>query len=173
MTAGAQGPQTARLRRTAIGERLAGFIYGTIIVLSVLVAGSRTFPDDACHIAALVAVTSAVFWLAHVYAHGLAHSVIHDEHLSLAELRRIARREGSIVEAAVPPLAALLLGSLGVFSAKTAVWVAFGLGLVVLAAQGVVFARVERLSWPSTLLLVAANLGLGVLLVGLKVFVAH
>jgi hypothetical protein len=173
MTAGAQGPQTARLRRTAIGERLAGFIYGTIIVLSVLVAGSRAFPDDAGHIAALVAVTSAVFWLAHVYAHGLAHSVIHDEHLSLAELRRIARREGSIVEAAVPPLAALLLGSLGVFSAKTAVWVAFGLGLVVLAAQGVVFARVERLSWPSTLLLVAANLGLGVLLVGLKVFVAH
>jgi hypothetical protein len=173
MTAGAQGPQTARLRRTAIGERLAGFIYGTIIVLSVLVAGSRAFPDDAGHIAALVAVTSAVFWLAHVYAHGLAHSVIHDEHLSLAELRRIARREGSIVEAAVPPLAALLLGSLGVFSTKTAVWVAFGLGLVVLAAQGVVFARVERLSWPSTLLLVAANLGLGVLLVGLKVFVAH
>jgi hypothetical protein len=173
MTGEAQRPRTALLRRTAIGERLAGLIYGTIIVLSVLVAGSRAFPDDAAHIAALVAVTSVVFWLAHVYAHGLAHSVVHDEHLSLAELTHIARREGSIVGAAVPPLAALLLGAFGVVSTKTAVWVAVGLGLAVLAVQGVVFARVERLSWPAALLVVAANLGLGVLLVGLKVFVAH
>ena len=173
MTGEAQVPEPARLRRTAIGERLAGFTYGTIIVLSVLVAGSRAFPHDAGHIAALVAVTSVVFWLAHVYAHGLAHSVVHDEHLSLAALTSIARREGSIIEASVPPLAALLLGAFGVVSTKTAVWIAFGLGLAVLALQGVVFARVERLSWPAAVLLVAANLGLGVVLVGLKVFVAH
>ena len=46
----------------------------------------------------------------------------------------------------MPPLAALLLGAFGVVSTKTAVWLAFGLGLAVLALQGVVFARVERLS---------------------------
>jgi hypothetical protein len=169
----AQRPRPARIRRTRIGERLAGFTYGTIVVLSVLVAGSRAFPDDAAHIAAMVVVTSLVFWLAHVYAHGLAHSVVHDEHLSLAELTHIARRESSIVGAAVPPLAALLLGVLGALSTKTAVWVAFGLGLAVLALQGVVFARVERLRWPAALLVVAANVGLGVALVGLKVFVTH
>jgi hypothetical protein len=169
----AQRPRTARPRRGLIGERLAGFIYGTIVVLAVLVAGLRAFPDDAGRIAGLVIVTSVVFWVAHVYAHALAHSVIHDEHLSLAELARIARREGSIVGAAVPPLAALLLGAFGAFSTKTAVWVAFGLGLAVLALQGVVFARVERLSWPGGLLVVAANIGLGLVLVALKVFVAH
>ena len=162
-----------RLSRTTIGERLAGFTYGTIIVLSVLVAGSRAFPDDAGRIAAVVVVTSVVFWLSHVYAHGLAHSVAHDEHLSLAELRRIARREGSIVEAAVPPLAALLLGAFGAVATKTAVWIAFGLGLGVLAVQGVVFARVERLGWPATLLVVAANIGLGAVLIALKVLVTH
>lgn len=162
-----------RLHRTAIGERLAGFIYGTIIVLSVLVAGSKAFPDDAARIAAVVVVTSVVFWLAHVYAHGLAHSVAHDEHLSLAELRRIAQREGSIVEAAVPPLAALLLGAFGATSTTTAVWIAFGLGLGVLAAAGIVFARVERLGWIGMLAVVAANLGLGIALVALKLIVAH
>lgn len=162
-----------RLRRRAVGERLAGFVYGTIVVLAVLVAGARAFPDDAGHIAAMILVSSVVLWLAHVYAHGLAHSVAHDERVSLAELRLIARREGSVVEAAVPPFAALLLGSFGVVSTNTAVWLAFGAGLVVLAAQGVVFARVERLPWPAMLLVVAANVGLGLVLAALKVFLTH
>lgn len=166
-------PPEPRFSRSAIGARLGGFIYGTIIALAVLVAGARAYPDDAGRIAAVVAVSSAVFWLAHVYAHGLAHTVSRNEHLSLAQLRSIARREGSIVEAAVPPLAALLLGAFGVVSTKTAVWIAFGLGLGVLAVQGIVFARVERLGWPATLLVVAANLGLGVVLVGLKVLLGH
>lgn len=164
---------TTRVGRSAIGERLAGFIYGTIIVLSVLVAGVRAFPSDAGRIAATVVVTSFVFWLAHVYSHGLSHSVALDEHLSLAELGHIARREASIVEAAVPPVAALLLGAFGVVSTSAAVWLAFGLGLAVLAAQGVIFARVERLRWPGTLLVVGANLALGAVLVALKVLVTH
>jgi hypothetical protein len=168
-----EAQRSARRRRGPIGERLAGFIYGTIVVLAVLVAGVRAYPDDAGRIAGLVLVTSVVFWVAHVYAHALAHSVIHDQHLSRGELLRIARREGSIVGAAVPPLAALLLGASGAVSTKAAVWVAFALGLAVLALQGVVFARIERLSWAATILLVALNLGLGLLLVGLKVFVAH
>ena len=69
----------------------------------------------------------------------------------------------------MPPLAALLLGAFGVVSTKTAVWIAFVLGLAVLAVQGVVFARVERLRWPAALLVVGANVGLGTALVGLKV----
>jgi antirestriction protein ArdC len=163
----------ARLRRRATGERLSGFIYGTIVVLAVIVGGDRAYPDDAARIAAMVVVTSIVLWLAHVYAHSIQHSVAHDEHLSVAALRRIARREAAIVEAAVPPLAALVLGTLGVISTKAAVWAAFGLGLAVLAAQGVVFARVERLGWLGTVGVVACNLALGAALVGLKLVLSH
>jgi hypothetical protein len=159
--------------RSAIGERLGGFIYGTLIALAVVVAGARAYPHDAGRIAALVVVTSVVFWVAHVYAHALAHSVAHDEHLSLAELRYVARREASILEAAVPPLAALLLGAFGVFSTRTAVWVAFGLGLVVLAVEGLTYARVERLGWLGTLVVLGANVGLGLALVAVKVFLTH
>ena len=126
----------SRLGRAAMGERLGGFIYGTIVVLAVLVAGAKAYPHAAGRIAALVAITSVVFWLAHVYAHSLGQSVATDEHLSMAELRHIARREGSIVEAAVPPLGALMLGAFGLVSTRAAVWLAFGLGLAVLAVAG-------------------------------------
>jgi hypothetical protein len=159
--------------RRQTGERLGGFIYGTILVLAVIVAGAKAFEHEAGHIAGLVAVTVVVFWLAHVYADALAHAVAYDEHLSLADLRRIAHREASMVEAAVPSLVALLLGAFGILSTKLSVWVAFGLGLVVLCAQGITFARVERMGRLGTVAVVAANLGLGVALVGLKLLVSH
>jgi hypothetical protein len=156
-----------------MGERLGGFIYGTIVALAVVVAGARAYPHDAGHIAALVACSAVALWIAHVYAHALGYSVAHDQHLSLRELRYIARREASIVEAALPPVAALLLGSVGVVSTRAAVWAAFGLGLAVLAAQGITFARAERLGWLGTLAVVAANLGFGVGLVGVKLLLTH
>lgn len=163
----------ARFRRRATGERLSGFIYGTIVALAVIVGGDRAYPDDAGRIAAMVAVTSIVLWLAHVYAHAVEHSVAHDEHLSVAELRGIARREASVVEAAVPPLVALLLGALGVISTNAAVWAAFGLGLAVLGVQGIVFARIERLGPLGTAAVVAGNVALGGALVGLKLVLSH
>jgi len=164
---------TSRLARTRLGQRLGGFIYGTIIALSVIAAGARAYPDGAGRIAVLVAVTCGVFWIAHVYAHGLGHSVAHQEHLTLAELLTIARREGSIVEAAVLPVAALLLGTIDVISTRAAVWLAFALGLLVLGAQGLVFSRVERLGALATIAVVIANLGLGLILVALKLFLSH
>ena len=160
-------------RRTAVAARVAGYTYGSILVLSVLVAGARAFRGEAGHIAVLVGATSVVFWLAHVYADGLGHSVAHDRRLTVAEVRHIARREASIVEAAVLPVAVLLLGAFDVLSTKTAVWAAFGCGIGILVAQGLRYARVERLGLFATFVVVAVNVLLGVLLIGLKLFVAH
>lgn len=165
--------RAGRVGAAALGERLAGLVYGTIVVLSVLVAGARAFPEDAASVLVMVLVTSVVFWLAHVYAHALSHSVVHDEHLSLAALGGIARRESALLEAAAPPAGALLLGVFDVVSTDTAGWIAFALGLVVLAVAGVLFSRFERLGAAATLGVVAANVGLGLLLVALKVLVAH
>jgi hypothetical protein len=162
-----------RLARTAMGHRLGGFIYGTIVALSVIVGGARAYPHEPGHIAVLVAVTCIVFWLAHVYADGIGQSVARNERLSFAELKEVARDEASILEAAVPPIIPLLLGALGVFSERTAVWIAFALGFAVLAAQGLVFARVERYGRLATAAVIAANIGLGGLLVLLKLFVSH
>jgi hypothetical protein len=165
-------PRSARLS-SATGERLGGFIYGTILVLAVVVAGAKAYPEKPGYVAALVVVTSFVFWLAHVYAHGLAHSVTHGEHLSMPVLVGIARHEAAIMEATVPPVAALVLGTLELISNVAAVWTAIGLGLLVLTLAGIFFARVEKLGWLGTLVVVSVNLGLGVLLITLKIFVTH
>jgi hypothetical protein len=155
------------------GERLGGFVYGTIVVLAVIVAGAKAYPNDPGHVAALVAITTVVFWLAHVYAHGLARSVSADEHLSRAELGHIARHEAALLEAGVPPIVTLLLGWIGILEPKTSFWAALGVGMAVLTVTGVAFGRAERLGPLGTLAVVAANLTLGIVLVAMKVLVAH
>ena len=164
---------TSGLGRIGMGERLGGYVYGTIVVLAVIVAGVKAYPRDPGYVAVLVVVTTGVFWLAHVYSHALAHSVSRDEHLSFAELRNIGRHEAAIVEAAGLPLVPLLLGAVGILSASAAGWAAIGLGLAVLGTEGLVFARAERLRPLATLGVVALNLGLGLVLVALKVIVTH
>ena len=134
MSGDAPAGAPAGLGRAELGERLGGFVYGTIVVLSVIVAGLKAFPHGLWHVALLVAVTTVVFWLAHVYAHGIAFSLGHNEHLSLAELDHIGRREASIVGAGVPPELALVLGATGLLSDHVATWLAFGLGLLVLGS---------------------------------------
>jgi hypothetical protein len=143
------------------------------VALAVVVAGARAYPHDALHIAALVAISAVALWLAHVYAHGLGHAVAHDEHLALAELRHIARREASIIEAALPPVVALILGGVGLLSTRASVWTALGAGLAVLAAQGFRFARIEGLGLVGTVLVVAANLGFGAVLIAVKLAITH
>ena len=158
--------------RADVAERLGGFVYGTIVVLSVIVAGAKAYPDDTTRIAALVGVTTVVFWLAHAYAHALTHSVRTGQRLTFDEVRHIGRREAALIQAGVPSIAVLLLGSIGLFEDDTAIWLAVAFGLVVLAVQGFVFARVERLGPKSTVAVVAVNVALGLLLVALKLLVA-
>jgi hypothetical protein len=167
------GAGLPRLGRWELGQRLGGFVYGTILVLTVVVTGAKAFPHAPGHLALLVAMTTVVFWLAHVYADGLAFSVDHDTRPSLAELGRISRREAAILGAGVPPEVALVFGAVGLLSESVAVWLALGLGLVVLGTTGVVLGRVERLGRLRTLVAILANLTLGVALIGLKVLVVH
>jgi hypothetical protein len=162
-----------RRRRGEQGERLGGYTYGTIIVLATIVGGAQAFKHGAGHIAILVLVTAVVFWLAHVYSDAIADSLARSQRLSWAELREIAVRESSIIEAAVGPVLLLAGGTLGLYSVHAAVWLAFVAGLVVLVAEGLAFARAEQLGLVATLGVVAANLAFGLMLVALKLWVSH
>ena len=143
------------------GERIAGLVYGTIIVMGVIAASASGTQGGAFEIASLVVATSVVLWLAHVYAHALEVSLTRGERLQAGALGEIAVHQSSILSAAVLPTAALLLGGFELISDRAAVWIALGAGTGVLAGQAIAYARIERLSPLAMIAIVAVNLALG------------
>jgi hypothetical protein len=162
------------LTELIVGTRrtIAGTVYGTIVVLSVVTAAS-TVEHELWRLAVIAAATVVIYWIAHVYSDGLGESLEVGRRLTTAELGAIARRESSILLAAVMPVAAILLGAVGVFANRTALWVAVGVGVTTLAVQGLRYARLERLSPAGTIFTVAINLALGLVIVLLKALVSH
>ena len=165
---------TEGIVRRLIGpsDQIAGAVYGTIVVMGALVAGSKGETDPA-RLGAIVSATVLVFWLAHVYSHALGETITRGRRLDRRELTDVARRELAIPLAAVAPVAALLLGALGILRETTAVWIALLLGLGILVAAGIAYARIERMGRPGTFAVVAVNLAFGLALVALKAALAH
>jgi hypothetical protein len=163
------------LRTLVVGDRntIAGTVYGTIIVLSLVTAGAPAFEHGRWHLLIVIGVTVLVFWIAHIYAHIIGESVHEGHRLDRGQIAGIAYRELSIPLAAVLPMAAVALGALGVLRPNTALWIAVGIGVTTLTIQGVRFARLERLGAVGTLVSVGINLGLGLTLVALKATLSH
>ena len=152
---------------------IAGTVYGTIVVMATVTAGSYGEDTDIWWLAVVVGVTVLVLWIAHLYSHVLAESLERRRRLDRAELSAVARRELAIPAAALAPVAALVLGGIGILGEQTAVWLALGIGMGTLAVQGARYAAVEQLGRTGTLAAIALNLFLGLVIVGLKALLAH
>ena len=150
---------------------LAGAIYGQILATAVLAGLSEDEGLSSRELFAGVAVTTVVFWLAHVYAQALARRLGMQRSLGLSEVRDVALEEWPMVEAAVPTLLALALGWAGALSKDTSVTLGIGLGVAGLMAWGFVIARRSGMSPLGTLGAVALNAAFGLAIVGLKVAV--
>jgi hypothetical protein len=155
-----------------VGGGVANVVYGTVVVLAALTAAYAT-ESHPWRLAVVVFTTSVVLWVAHVYAHELAANLAAQQRLSAQELIAIAQREAGIMLAAIAPISMLLLGAAGVFQETAAIWLAFAVGLLTLAVQGWRYARVEKLGPLGTFAAIAVNVALGLLIVALKVTVAH
>lgn len=170
--------EQTRLARTAshlvgVGDRIASTVFGTITAMATVAAYGRAFPDSPWTVEELVVTTALVLWIAHLYTHALSESISEQHPLRVGMVRRLAGREVGILLAAVPPSFALLLGSLGVLDETGSIWLALALSLAVLALEGVRYSRLERLGPVGTLAAVAVNVGLGLLVVLLKVEILH
>ncbi len=166
---------STRMRVVLLGNRrrIAGTVYGTIVTLSVVTAAAKAFDHDLGGLAVILAVTTVVFWVAHVYSRGLGESIDAGRRLTAAEVATIARRESSILLAGVLPLLAIVLGALGVFADRTALWIAIGTGILTLTVQGIRYAQLEQLSRTGTIITIVINLAIGLSIAVLKVLVSH
>jgi hypothetical protein len=164
-----------RLRRLVLGhpESIAGTVYGTIIVMSIIAAGAHAYEDHLWRLIALAGGSAVVLWLAHVYSHALGESLSLGRRITVAEVASIARREFAVIAAAIIPLVAVALGAADLLAHRTAVQLALWLGVAVLAAQGVRYARLEQLSATATIATIGLNLAIGLAVVALEVLIAH
>ena len=155
------------------GDRgISAAVYGTVLAMASIAAGAFAHVGPR-ELIGIVATTSFVIWLAHVYAETLGESIERAHRIDWDEFTSLATRELPILGAAAAPISVLLLGALGIVEESTDIWLAFGLGFVALAAQGRRYARVEGLGAARTTVVIALNLALGGIVVVLKVLVSH
>ena len=154
------------------GQHLSGWVYGTIVTMAAVVAGSAG-DADAWKVASIVVTTVLVLWFAHVYSRAIGESIYTGRKLDRREVLDVAREEFTIPLAAVGPVLLLVLGAAGVLRESRAVWAALAFGLATLAAQGLRYARIERLNAFATVVSVALNLALGLVIVALEVAISH
>jgi hypothetical protein len=171
--AGAPRSPASRRRQGdgAVADRVAGAIYGQILVTAIVASLSEEESISASDILVGVGVAMVVFWLAHVYARAVAMRLKRTEPLTVQEVASIAGEEWPIVQAAIPAVVFLVLGWAGVVSRDAAIDLAIAAGVVALAGWGFVIARRSGLSVLGTAGAVALNGGFGLAIVGLKVAV--
>jgi hypothetical protein len=157
------------LTRLIPGGNLAGSLYGTVLVTSVLAALGGS--EDVGYVVAAVFVTTSVFAVAHAWANALAQSRAARAPLDRHALRRSIQHEFTIVQAALPAAIVLLLAALDFYSVGTALWIAVLVNVALLFVWGV---GLRQLAGGTKLQLLGAGVlsaSLGLILVALKVLV--
>jgi hypothetical protein len=150
-------------------------IYGTILVMAVITALSHDDSVTSAQLIAGVLATTLVFWVAHVYAEVLGRRVAgegeEEGRPRWADVVAAARGEWPLVEAALLPVLALVVGLVGLVETQTAVWIATGAGVVELFGYGISAGRRLKLSVGGTVVVGVVNGALGLVIVALKVLV--
>ena len=152
-------------------ERLAGAIYGTIVVAGVLAASEYDDQPEAFDTGIYALATVFVFWLAHAWAQPLGRRIVGVGPPGRA-LRHSLARDWPLVQSALPPLAAMALAGLFGASDQTAIDIAFWVCVASLGVWGAITARREEASAARTVMAALGCAALGLLLVVLKELVS-
>jgi hypothetical protein len=162
--------QTTQGWRGARNGNFAAAVYGSILAAAV-VASLDVGDVSAGDMIAALGATMLVFWLAHVWAEGMADRMRDPSPYSWRRLRAVASWHWPMVQAATGPLIALALAGLNVLSLDTAVTVALSVCVAQLVGWGVAVGRRTFGSWPASLLSGAVDGLLGAVLIVLKTLV--
>lgn len=146
-------------------------VYGAMTCLATLAVLVRyTAPETSPWDRVLdVVVATGGLWAASLLADWVAHlGAYHSAPRGRAVLRML-QTSGQIVEAAVLPVLVLVAAAVGLLSTSTAMWVAMWVLVAELGVIALLAVRMAQLRWWQQLFTIAGLVGVGVLVVGIKI----
>jgi hypothetical protein len=144
-----------------------GTITGTVVCAAAIAyAGGHT--DSVWELSGIILGTVAVYWIAHLHAVTIGSSLTHRHH-PLAALEHALRETWPIAGASVVPLAVLLVTWLLGAGIRTSAWAALIATIALLTAYSYLAGMRSGLDTGGRIASAAAGLGLGLLVVLLKV----
>ncbi|WP_423816272.1 hypothetical protein [Rhodococcus jostii] len=146
-------------------------VYGAMTCLATLAVLVRyTAPETSPWSRVLdVAVATGGLWAASLLADWVAHLGAHHSAPRGRAALRMLQASGQIVEAAVLPLLILVAAAVGLLSLSTAMWIAMWILVVELGVIALFAVRMAQLRWWQKLFTIAGLVGVGVLVVGIKI----
>ncbi|MEU9048049.1 MULTISPECIES: hypothetical protein [unclassified Kitasatospora] len=150
----------------------AGAVYGSLLAASVIATAGSVGGYPRLQLGLLLIITGIVFWAAHVYAR-VAGERLPGQPWSRPRIRRVARQEWSIVEAAaLPALAVAVSPLLGLDLAGTA-WFALGVAVTQQVVWACLGAHRAGASARQVMVECVVNLVLGLVIVTSKAALGH
>jgi hypothetical protein len=149
-------------------------LYGAISCLATLAVLARYTTDDTSAWARMldVVVASGGLWGASLLADWIAHLGAYRTAPQGRALLQMLQSSGQILEAAVLPLVILAVAGLGGLSTYTATWAAAWVLVAELGVIALLAVRRTQLRWWQQLFAVGGLVGVGVVVVGVKIL-AH
>ena len=149
-------------------------LYGAISCLATLAVLARytTAATSAWARMLDVVVATGGLWAASLLADWVAHLGVYRTSPRGQDLRRMLQSSGQIVEAAFLPLVVLAVAGLGGLNTYTATWIASWVLVAELGVIALLAVRRTRLPWWQQAIAVALLVGVGVLVLGIKI-IAH
>ena len=148
----------------AAGE---GTITGTVVCAAVI-AYAGSYDTTLGKLCLAIVGTVAVYWVAHLHAETIGSSLTHAHH-PRAAFQHALSETWPILGASVAPVAVLVLASLLGAEIRTAAWIALCFCIALLAFYSYLAGVRSGLDMRGRLMSAGAGLGLGLLVVLLKV----
>ena len=155
--------------RDLLGLRAGGegTITGTV-VCAAAIAYSGGHTDSVAQLSLVILGTVAVYWVAHLHAVTIGSALTHRHH-PLAAFEHALKETWPIAGASVVPLGVLLIATLLGAELKTAAWIALVASIALLTGYSYLAGVRGGLDHWGRIGSAAAGLGLGLLVVLLKV----
>ena len=149
----------------ALRERVYATVTGLSTVLILLSQADSISPRAAT---IDLAVTMGGLWIASVFADVVAHSTVQGDAVRGDQLRSIMRVGAQAAEIAVVPLLAIGLSGTGWWTLHTGLVIAICALLLTQLVVALIALRLSTISTPRRLLIIAAELVLGGLVIAIK-----